>query len=103
MTKKPNQSLEAPAHWENHIKQFKASNLNCKAYCKKHNISPHRFYYRYHKSKDKKPRSLIPVLLRDEQFQSHSSTALCRIELKGGHCISVHDSAILNDILKELL
>lgn len=74
--------------WIDHIKQWQVSDLSQKAYCKKHDLIPHRFYdwKRRIKSANKPPVSFLPLALTDRPTRTDPSI---RIHTPNGFTIEI--------------
>ena len=75
--------------WEHHLEQWRQSGLSQLAYCRKHDLKPHRFYYwRRRILKPQPDVSFLPVTLPADTPQgSHLLRILmpngCVLELEG--------------------
>jgi transposase-like protein len=75
--------------WEHHLERWQQSGLSQRAYCRKHQLKPHQFYY--WRRRIRKPQtqvSFLPVTLpADTPQQSHLVRILmpngCAMELEG--------------------
>jgi hypothetical protein len=83
-------SLERRSSWENHIEQWKASGLSQAAYCRKHRLKAHRFYYwRRRLSASQDGVSFLPVALSSSLAQNHTTI---RIHTPNGFIIEIEDA-----------
>jgi hypothetical protein len=76
--------------WQNHIERWQISGLSQRAYCKKHDLTTHRFYdwKRRIKSADNPPVSFLPVALTDRPARTCPSI---RIHTPNGFTIEVEN------------
>jgi hypothetical protein len=75
--------------WEHHIKQWQSSGLSQAAYCRKHQLSAHRFYYwRRRLPASQEPASFLPVALSASPVQPHPTI---RIHAPNGFTIEIED------------
>lgn len=76
--------------WESHIVNWQQSGLSQLAYCRKHQLKPHRFYYWRRRIVKPQPAvSFLPVTLpadtlRQPQFVRILLPNGCALELDGG-------------------
>lgn len=84
------QPATPPKHifWEHHLEQWQNSGLSQRAYCRKHQLKPHRFYYWRCILRPKTEVSFLPVTLSsDTTQQPHLVRILmpngCALELEG--------------------
>ncbi len=84
-------------YWTEQIKLKRASGLSRATYCKKHNMSYHRFAYWEQKlSQTIMATKLLPVNLSAPQSPVvQPRQTLCTLMLKSGAELKVHDAAIL--------
>ena len=83
-------SLERRSSWESHIEQWKASGLSQAAYCRKHRLKAHRFYYwRRRLSASQDGVSFLPVALSSSLAQNHTRI---RIHTPNGFIIEIEDA-----------
>ncbi len=85
--------------WEHHLEQCRQSPLTQKAYCKKHGLKIHQFYYWKRRSAlDHGKVAFLPVDL----FKNHPpnpSSCSVRILIPNGVTIELDDQASLPDLL----
>ena len=97
-----NGSLEQ--YWQEQIKLKRESGLSRAAYCKKHDLSYHRFAYWEQKKVMRKPSQLLPVKLSQPNNGNSETEAktLCSLLLKSGHELKVHDQSMLPMLISML-
>ncbi len=75
--------------WEHHLEQWQQSGLSQRAYCHKHHLKTHQFYYwRRRKLKKQAPVSFLPVTLPTDPIRHPFTVRIivpngCSIELEG--------------------
>lgn len=75
--------------WEHHIERWQSSGLSQAAYCRKHQLSAHRFYYWRRRLLASQERvSFLPVALSASPVQSHPTI---RIHAPNGFTIEIED------------
>jgi hypothetical protein len=82
-------SQQKRSDWEHHLEQWQQSGLSQRAYCRKHQLNPHRFYYwRRRILKPQTQVSFLPVTLpadtpRQPQLVRILMPNGCAMELEG--------------------
>ncbi len=85
--------------WEQHLEQCRQSHQTQKAYCKKHHLNIHQFYYwKRRLASDHGKVAFLPVDLFKDHSGNHSPSAV-RIIAPNGFTIELDSQASLPDIL----
>ncbi len=85
--------------WEHHLDQCRQSHQTQKAYCKKHGLKIHQFYYWKSRLKTGQDKiAFLPLPLPGDLFAPHSPCAV-RIIAPNGFTIELDSQASLPDIL----
>ena len=80
-------SRERRCFWGNHIEQWQISELSQAAYCRKHRLKAHRFYYwRRRLSASQDGASFLPVALSSSLVPNHTTI---RIHTPNGFIIDM--------------
>jgi hypothetical protein len=83
-------SSERRSLWENHIEHWQISGLSQAAYCRRHRLKVHRFYYwRRRLSASQDGVSFLPVALSSSLVQNHTTI---RIHTPNGFIIEIDDA-----------
>ena len=75
--------------WEHHLEQWQQSGLSQRAYCRKHQLEPHRFYYWRQRILKPQPEvSFLPVTLPEGPLRQPQLVRIllsngCVLELEG--------------------
>ena len=91
-------------YWQEQIQLKQESGLSRAAYCKKHDLSYHKFVYWEQKKAQRKKSQLLPVkLIATQDYDSGAkSKVLCSILLKSGHKLKVYDQSMLPMLISML-
>lgn len=102
--------------WRNHLLCLERSGLTRADYCKEKGLNYDRF--RYWKKvlmtkpggveSNPKPLSsvqpkLLPITIKPDELKSPGVLGLCRLELRNGNCLHLHDRALVEKLLCRLV
>jgi hypothetical protein len=98
--------------WQHHHRQWSASQLNRKAYCREHQLNYDCFQYWYHKInkvdqiksslKQDANAALIPIKLANVA-PPPLAQALCQLNAAQGCQLLIFDSKLANDLFERLI
>jgi hypothetical protein len=107
---------EDESFWRNHLLCLERSGLTRANYCKEKGVNYDRFGYwkkvlrRNSEVVDANPKSLLnakpkllPITIKSDKLKSHELLGLCRLELRNGNCLHLHDRALVEQLLSWLV